>query len=65
MTTLLPGMNEYELWECMSCGDHPDPCSSELGAKWRWDGERWQHYHGYPIGHVHCQLASQAELIGQ
>ncbi len=36
-----------EKWIC-ECGARLDPVSSE----WRFDGRNWQHYHGYPIGHV-------------
>jgi protein gp37 len=32
------------LWRC-ECGAWPDDT-------WRWNGERWEHHHGYPIGHV-------------
>lgn len=38
-----------EGWYC-ECGAQP----SELVGRgdWRWAGDHWQHYHGYPIGHV-------------
>jgi hypothetical protein len=38
---------DYKGYVC-ECGDACDPLSS----KWRWDGQNWQHFHGYPIGHV-------------
>jgi hypothetical protein len=34
-------------WIC-ECGAQLDPLSSE----WRCAGSYWEHYHGYPIGHV-------------
>ena len=39
------------LWVCDVCGE--SPLSGDFG-RWRWDGVRWQHHHGYPVGHVAC-----------
>lgn len=38
------------LWRC-ECGAQPIDDS----GGWRWNGERWQHHHGYPIGHIDCE----------
>lgn len=41
------------LFSCPDCGERPtrDAIYGSNG-RWRFDGERWQHHHGYPIGHV-------------
>ena len=33
---------------CPQCGEHPTLADS----RWRWNGEFWEHHHGYPVGHV-------------
>ncbi len=43
------------LWRC-ECGAMPD----EL---WRWSGERWEHHHGYPIGHVPSQPSHAIDMV--
>jgi protein gp37 len=42
------------LYACPDCGARP--CVGSL-RDWRYDGERWQHHHGYPIGHVRTEPA--------
>ena len=37
---------------CPACGEKPDPVSPH----WRFNGTRWEHYHGYPVGHIPTEL---------
>lgn len=36
--------------KCPECGE--TPMREGLSSSWRWEGQNWAHYHGYPIGHI-------------
>lgn len=35
------------MWRCQGCGE-----AVVTDGRWRWTGDRWQHHHDYPVGHV-------------
>jgi protein gp37 len=35
------------IWRCQACGEAP-----AISEGWRWNGNNWQHHHGYPVGHI-------------
>lgn len=37
-------------WQCPKCGERAN-CQFEDG-NWRWNGRAWEHWHGWPLGHV-------------
>lgn len=41
-------------WVCTMCGEK----CNHLSGEWRWNGQGWEHWHEYPIGHVPAELQS-------
>lgn len=41
-------------WRCVKCGRKPEFASEE----WQWNGQAWEHSHGWPIGHVSAERTS-------
>ncbi len=42
---------EMALWVCPVCQETPRVMSPD----WRWNGQAWEHYHGYPVGHFRAE----------
>lgn len=45
------------VWRCEECGE-----ASSLDPRWRWTGTRWEHHHGYPVGHVAARYFGSSPL---
>ena len=50
---MLEAIEDAPNWIC-ECGKVCNPVGGSLNeaSNWRWAGNHWQHYHGYPIGHI-------------
>lgn len=48
---------ELEKWICPKCG--LSASDGKLGD-WRFNGRAWEHYHGYPLGHVTAEKQKEA-----
>lgn len=51
-------MHDMDSFRCPECGRTPRQGFSDTnyheGARWRWTGDNWEHYHGYGAGHIPC-----------
>lgn len=41
-------LSNAHLWSCPECHQYCQPGSPQ----WRWNGQNWEHHHGYPVGHI-------------
>jgi protein gp37 len=52
------------LYKCPECGERPVGGNiMTLSAKWRFNGKRWEHYHGYPVGHIETVVDTQLDAV--
>lgn len=49
--------SDVGVWRC-ECGE----VMHEIDDDWRWNGKAWEHYHGYPVGHVETAVRMKSNL---